>query len=59
MSFIALDICGGRFTKYCSIPGMALHTLSVDASYLPFPTIQRSSDGFQWVPSRNDIRMRM
>jgi hypothetical protein len=36
MSFIALDICGGRFAKGCGILGVILHALSGDASYLPF-----------------------
>jgi hypothetical protein len=36
MSFIALDICGGRFAKGCSIMGVIAHALSDDASDLPF-----------------------
>ena len=54
MSFIALDICGGRFAKGCSITGVVLHALSGDASYLPFSdnTVQPTSDVF---PSRNGV----
>jgi len=48
MSFIALDICGGRFTKYYGIPGMVLHALSFDASYLPFSD---NSAVKRWVPN--------
>jgi hypothetical protein len=36
MSFIELDICGGRFAKGCGIMGVVLHALSGDASCLPF-----------------------
>ncbi len=48
MSFIALDIGGGRLAKGCGMPGMILHASSGDASYLPFyddATVER------WIPS--------
>ena len=53
MSFIALDICGGRFAKGCRIKGMILHALSSDASYLP---ISNSIAPERWDPSRNGVR---
>lgn len=49
MSFIALDICGGRLAKGCGMPGMILHACPVTpVTYLPFyddATVER------WIPS--------
>src|SRR5471032_3081226 len=52
MSFIALDICGGRFAKGCRIKGMILHALSGDASYLPISNIIAAE---RWGSSRNGV----
>ncbi len=54
MSFIALDICGGRFAQGRGIMEVILHALSGDASYLPFfdNTVQPVNDVF---PSRNGV----
>jgi hypothetical protein len=52
MSFIALDICGGRFAKGCRIKGMILHALSGDASYLLISNIIAAE---RWDSSRNGV----
>jgi hypothetical protein len=48
MSFIALDICGGRFAKGYGIMGVILHALSGHTNYLSFfLTMHLPNDGFR------------
>jgi hypothetical protein len=52
MSFIALDICGGRFAKGCGTMGVVLPALSGDTSYLPF---SGNTAAERCIPSRNGV----
>jgi hypothetical protein len=52
MSFIALDICGGRLAKGYSIMGEILPALSDDPGDSPFSDNVAAE---RWIPSRNGV----